>query len=311
MARLPTPGRDAGHWGTILNDFLNVSHSSDGTLRPAAKQSLGLDYVDNTSDADKPISVAMQQALDTKAADDSVVHLAAAQTVVGIKTFEAETFLDKGSQVFNVRAFGAKGDGVTDDSAAIQAAVDAAMASGSKRGCAVYIPASPQPYMVANTIFIPDHGVAGLHIRGDSAHGGSIIKQMAGANLGAIFSSWNWLTSQFSNLRMAYLCIDGNMANQSAAARTVGLRVSVGRARLTDIIVQHCFIGANTMATTVGANAGDTQLASDITASQTTITLAAGQGVRLPQSSGNPQFVPFKVRINWSETCLVTAVTGC
>jgi|GEM_PF-3389727 len=34
MPRLPQPGKDAGEWGTILNDFLLSSLSSDGTLKP-------------------------------------------------------------------------------------------------------------------------------------------------------------------------------------------------------------------------------------------------------------------------------------
>ena len=36
MARLPQPGADAGDWGDILNEFLDVSHNSDGTIRDAA-----------------------------------------------------------------------------------------------------------------------------------------------------------------------------------------------------------------------------------------------------------------------------------
>lgn len=32
MARLPSPGGDDGTWGNILNDFLGVAHSPDGTL---------------------------------------------------------------------------------------------------------------------------------------------------------------------------------------------------------------------------------------------------------------------------------------
>lgn len=39
MSRLPTPGSDDGKWGDILNDFLAVSHNSDGTLKNAATQS--------------------------------------------------------------------------------------------------------------------------------------------------------------------------------------------------------------------------------------------------------------------------------
>jgi hypothetical protein len=33
MARLPTPGQDQGQWGQILNDYLSVSHASDGSLK--------------------------------------------------------------------------------------------------------------------------------------------------------------------------------------------------------------------------------------------------------------------------------------
>src|SRR5882757_7412345 len=33
MTRLPTPGADDGTWGNILNDFLDVAHNADGTLK--------------------------------------------------------------------------------------------------------------------------------------------------------------------------------------------------------------------------------------------------------------------------------------
>lgn len=33
MARLPIPGQDAGEWGDLLNEFLLVDHTADGTLR--------------------------------------------------------------------------------------------------------------------------------------------------------------------------------------------------------------------------------------------------------------------------------------
>ncbi len=42
MARLPTPGADAGNWGTVLNDFLSVEHNPDGTLNPSG--SIALKY---------------------------------------------------------------------------------------------------------------------------------------------------------------------------------------------------------------------------------------------------------------------------
>lgn len=41
MARLPVPGQDENVWGTVLNDYLNVSHNSDGTLQTTALTSAG------------------------------------------------------------------------------------------------------------------------------------------------------------------------------------------------------------------------------------------------------------------------------
>jgi hypothetical protein len=35
MARLPNPGGDEGQWGTVLNNFLQVSLRNDGTLKEA------------------------------------------------------------------------------------------------------------------------------------------------------------------------------------------------------------------------------------------------------------------------------------
>ena len=52
-----------------------------------AKADVGLGSVDNTSDANKPVSTAQQTALDGKADDTAVVKLTGAQTVAGIKTF--------------------------------------------------------------------------------------------------------------------------------------------------------------------------------------------------------------------------------
>ena len=36
MPRLPIPGQDSGTWGNILNEFLEVSHNSDGSIKPAS-----------------------------------------------------------------------------------------------------------------------------------------------------------------------------------------------------------------------------------------------------------------------------------
>jgi len=40
MSRLPIPGQDEGEWGDILNDFLSVTHSPDGTIKASVTAGL-------------------------------------------------------------------------------------------------------------------------------------------------------------------------------------------------------------------------------------------------------------------------------
>jgi polygalacturonase len=53
-------------------------------------------------------------------------------------------------EVVDVRSLGAKGDGLTDDTAAIQAALNA-----TPRSVAVYCPATAAGYLVNGTLTIP------------------------------------------------------------------------------------------------------------------------------------------------------------
>lgn len=82
--------------------------------------------------------------------------LANVQTVTGAKTFNAGTLLDKGTMIFNVKAFGAVGNNSTDDTTAILAANTAAAVSGG----VLYFPVGN--YKVSGTIPV----VAGVSIRG-------------------------------------------------------------------------------------------------------------------------------------------------
>jgi len=71
--RLPIPGQDDGAWGTILNDFLDVSHNSDGTLMSSAVQQAGVPVLDASASDIQPLGV--QTAGTTgKAADAGHVH---------------------------------------------------------------------------------------------------------------------------------------------------------------------------------------------------------------------------------------------
>ena len=80
MARLPLSGADNGTWGDILNDFLTVSHASDGTLKSSAVTDVGA------------------------ASDATVVHNTGSETVAGTKTFSASPVVPSptlGSQAAN------------------------------------------------------------------------------------------------------------------------------------------------------------------------------------------------------------------
>lgn len=58
IARLPTPGGDSGDWGDILNDFLDVSHNSDGSLQTGALQDAGaITAMPRLDQLDAPTSV--------------------------------------------------------------------------------------------------------------------------------------------------------------------------------------------------------------------------------------------------------------
>ncbi|HET7302777.1 MAG TPA: hypothetical protein VFI74_05610 [Candidatus Saccharimonadales bacterium] len=57
MARLPQPGKNAGNWGDMLNDFLLVEHEEDGSLRLSGslsakytKPSAGIPFSDLSSE---------------------------------------------------------------------------------------------------------------------------------------------------------------------------------------------------------------------------------------------------------------------
>jgi len=131
---------DGAQWTADVDDDtkrLLLEHEAD-TANPHAvtKAQVGLGNVDNTADADKPVSTATQTALDGKAdkattlagygitdaytkaeadtllaakADDSaVVHLAGAETISGAKTFTAGAtpiLMNAGNKGFNMVGF--------------------------------------------------------------------------------------------------------------------------------------------------------------------------------------------------------------
>ncbi len=105
----------------------------------------------------------------------------------------------------DVRGFGAKGDGVTDDTAAIQAALDSVPAAGGVRS--VYFP--PGTFLVSSNININKNDLL-VFGEGDC----SIIKVKGGSNLaGGVLN----INAGANNVTIEDLQIDGNSSNNSTA----------------------------------------------------------------------------------------------
>lgn len=184
MARLPDPGGDVGKWAEILNDYLLVSHNSDGTQRvesipPHSVELRDLD-VKNNNDQDVSNLVLTND-------NQRLVWLDPGQVLRSSSTLE-----------INVRDFGAKGDGSSDDTAAIQAAIDTA-----ENGGTITIPRGT--YMITGVV-VKRHGVT---ITGETRYGTRLVRLAGNAPL-IDFSGTATLDSHIKFGSVVNITISGN-----------------------------------------------------------------------------------------------------
>ncbi|MGV9001832.1 MAG: glycosyl hydrolase family 28-related protein [Candidatus Saccharimonadaceae bacterium] len=154
--RLPVPGSDRDVWGTLLNDFLSVEHTSDGTLKDGT--------VSNAKIADNAITSAKitdNAITSTKIANNAVTnaHIASGIPLSKLATDPLARANHTGTQdaatitsgvlnaaripdlstsyakndpkTLNVKVFGAVGNDTADDTVAIQTALNACDEGGT------------------------------------------------------------------------------------------------------------------------------------------------------------------------------------
>ncbi|HEX6462482.1 MAG TPA: glycosyl hydrolase family 28-related protein [Candidatus Saccharimonadales bacterium] len=152
MVRLPEPGGDEDIWAQLLNEYLLVAHNPDGTLRVKEKN----------SKAAAAGTVGLKDLNTTNSPTDPPIKMPTLSN-------DGTNLVWKTPIEINVKDYGAKGDGITDDTQAIQAAINAA---GS--GLVVF----PSGVFAIRGIKVKNKGTA---LRGDGRFG-TRIKRHSGTD---------------------------------------------------------------------------------------------------------------------------------
>lgn len=292
MARLPNPGNDEGQWGSILNDFLLQEHNTDGSLRKAQI------ITDTALKADQAHTVINTGRLSSTNLD--------------------ATYVQKASVALNVKDFGARGNGSTNDTDAINAAIAAVTAGGSlyfppgryitRGGHIIDKPCTiigssgrAQPYntqaqlrlttnansdmitIAANQVTIRDLTLSGRYEAQTAESRGIIVR--SGANYLLLDAVW---VESFNGTGIVIgdtvSTISGTITNsESRMNRGYGIHVTQGA---TDLIISDTYINQNTQSG-VFCGAGDLSMTSCHIWGNGTANTGDVDGITFQSSSGS------------------------
>lgn len=218
MARLPEPGKDKGIWGSILNDFLAIEHNEDGSLKTSATLSSYAPLHDPvfSGSVTVPTPAAPTDAATKLYADNLAISGApdADPSTKGILQLTGDlggtaanpttpTSVKKGDLVFNVRDYGAVGNGVTNDKPAFIAAFEAAEAVGGYG--IVFMP--PGTYAIEGSLSLQDYtsvlqGAGAHHTGSYNVPRGSVLKALN--QTGPVLDLNRWVKPQHFAGRMKF-----------------------------------------------------------------------------------------------------------
>ena len=217
MARLPIPGSDNGTWGTLLNEYLDVEHNSDGTLKR------GSDITNALSTANAAQTSAnnkIDKSLATTKGDLLVASASSTLARLGVGSNTQHLVADSNAALgvkwadnafILASDFGVTFDGATNDSAALQAAIDEAI--NTKK--VLYLDAGTAiietPLSIPNALTIIGSGRASTTLKAANGLNYYVIKFTGGpAGVGIV------------GAYLADFTIDGNSANQTSGGGILG-----------------------------------------------------------------------------------------
>ena len=152
-----------------------------------------------------------------------------------------------GQTSFDVKSYGARGDGVTDDAGAIQKAIDAAAEAG---GGVVLFPRSASPYLVTRTLKITSSDIelsgdgASVQLADGAANGTGKKPFLNTAGQVHVIYVTGSESERIRKLRVTGLTVDGNIYNQSGYYNPRGIVFEHAEDVLVkDVRIVRAFVG--------------------------------------------------------------------